>query len=263
MTTTALASHRPPQLTAGLLGVPFHRLVRVESHKLVDTRGGRTMLAIIGLVTAGVITLVLFTSDPTGLTFQNLAFAAALPQALLLPVLGVLTATNEWSQRSALVTFTLEPRRMRVAAAKLVAAVLVGLLAVLAALLVGALANLAGLLWLDGDGSWALRATVLGGATLLQVIGVVQGVAFGMAIMHSAAAIVSLLVLPLSWTVLGVMVDGLQRVAPWLDLSSASTPLLNGELQGTDWAHLATACGVWLLLPLLIGLLRLARTEVK
>lgn len=263
MTTTVLADPRPPRGTADSAGVPFLRLVRVESRKLVDTRGGRTMLAVIGFVTVGVIALLMFTSDPAGLTFQNLAFAAAVPQALLLPVMGVLSATSEWSQRSALVTFTLEPRRLRVATAKLVAAVLAGLLAVPAALVVAALANLAGLLWLDGNGSWAIQGAVLGGATLMQVIGVVQGVAFGLAIVHSAAAIASLFVLPVTWAMLGMLVDGLQRVAPWLDLTSSTTPLLDGAMRGSDWAHLATACGVWLLLPLLIGLLRLTRREIK
>lgn len=263
MTTTLSAGPRPAQLTAAPAGVPFLRLVRVESRKLVDTRGGRAMLAVIVLVTAAVIVLLLLTSDPAELTFANLAFAAALPQGVLLPVLGVLSATNEWSQRSAMVTFALEPRRVRVAAAKLVGAVLVGLLAVPTALVVAAAANLAGLLWLDGNGSWALQGAVLGGATVVQVIGVVQGVAFGLAVMHSAAAIVSLFVLPLVAAMLSMLVDGWQRVAPWLDLASSTTPLLGGAMRGSGWAHLATACGVWVLLPLLIGLLRLVRREVK
>ena len=38
------------------------------------------------------------------------------PMGILLPVLGVLSITSEWSQRTAMVTFTLEPSRMRVVA---------------------------------------------------------------------------------------------------------------------------------------------------
>ena len=41
---------------------------------------------------------------------------------ILLPVLGILLVTSEWSQRTAMVTFTLEPSRSRVIAAKFVVA---------------------------------------------------------------------------------------------------------------------------------------------
>jgi hypothetical protein len=46
---------------------------------------------------------------------------AALGLSRLLPIALMLTMTSEWSQRTALTTFTLEPRRGRVLAAKLTA----------------------------------------------------------------------------------------------------------------------------------------------
>lgn len=258
--TPTVVTTTPPRLPARR--VSFARLVAVECRKLVDTRAGLWLLVVIALVSAAAVVLMLLTAEPAELTFGNLAFTTALPQALLLPVLGILAATGEWSQRTGLVTFTLEPRRLRVGGAKLVAATLVALLAVAVALVVGALANVAGVLWFDGDGSWSLTAGRLGGGVLLQVLGVAQGVAFGAAIGNSAAAIVAFLVLPTLWSVLGALITSLQEPARWLDLGVTSGPLLEGSLDGGDWARLGTSVAVWVLLPLLVGAQRLVRREV-
>jgi hypothetical protein len=37
----------------------------------------------------------------------------------------------------------------------------------------------------------------------------------------------------------------------------------DGGLTGTEWAHLATAGSIWLLLPLAVGLVLVRRSEVK
>ena len=47
-------------------------------------------------------------------------------------MLGILLVTSEWGQRTGMVTFTLEPHRGKVIAAKVVAALVLGLLAVVA-----------------------------------------------------------------------------------------------------------------------------------
>ena len=46
-------------------------------------------------------------------TFLNFMGATATPQGFLLPVLGILLVTSEWGQRTALTTFALEPHRGR------------------------------------------------------------------------------------------------------------------------------------------------------
>ena len=132
--------------------IPFSRLLRVELRKLVDTRAGFWLLTAIILITVVVVGVFLFVADPDQLTFINFVGATATPQSILLPVLGILAVTAEWSQRTGLVTFTLEPSRIRIAVAKLVAVTLVGLVAVGVALGVAALGNLAGLAFMDGAG---------------------------------------------------------------------------------------------------------------
>ena len=262
MTTTSILPTTSATLPTQARGVPFGRLLAVEMRKLVDTRAGMWLLIVIGLITTTVIALVLFTSEPDELTFAGLAFTAALPQSLLLPVLGVLTATSEWSQRTGLVTFTLEPRRLRVGAAKLTASILVALAAVGLALAVGAFANLVGIGWLDGVGTWEISAPVLLGGALLQLVSVVQGVAFGAAIGNSAAAIMAIFGLPTAAMLLSSMFDWADRASRWVDLSVTSGPLLEGTMRAADWGPLGVSALLWLGLPLAIGAYRLVHREV-
>ena len=244
--------------------IPFSRLLRVELRKLVDTRAGFWLLAAIGIITAAVVVAYLFAADPEQLTFVNFIAATATPQGFLLPVLGILAVTAEWSQRTGLVTFTLEPSRARVAAAKLVAVVLVGLVAVVVAFAVAALGNVAGIVLQDGAGSWTIEAAGVRDFALLAVVGVVQGFAFGMLLMNTAAAIVLYYVLPMAWSVVFSLVGALEGAAPWLDFNTAIGPVFAGDtLQGDDWAHVAVAGSLWVLIPLALGLVRLLRREVK
>jgi ABC-2 type transport system permease protein len=197
------------------------------------------------------------------LTFFTLATTSAGPYGVLLPILGILAATGEWSQRTALVTFALEPRRARVAVAKLVAAGLAGLLAVVAALALAAVANVVGLLFFEGQGAWAFPLAHLAGAVLALLLVISVGVALGLALRSGPLAIVAFLALPTAWTFTSGLVTGLQPLAPWLDLPMATMPLLEATMRAADWAHLGTAGLVWFGLPFLIGVLRLTRGEVK
>jgi ABC-2 type transport system permease protein len=260
--STAIRSAVTPE--PSIQAVPFSRLLRVELRKLVDTRAGSWLLAAIGVITVAVVLVYLFAADPGQLTYKNFVGATATPQGLLLPVLGILAVTAEWSQRTGLVTFTLEPSRARIAVAKLVAVVLVGLLAVAVAYGFAALGNVAGMALQDGAGSWNVGAAGVRDFFLLQLIGVVQGFAFGMLLMNTAAAIVLYYVLPIAWNVLFSMVGALEGAAPWLDLNTAIAPVYAGDaLQGSDWTHIAVSGTIWVLLPFAFGLLRLLRREVK
>ena len=259
MTTATLATP-DPTITA----VPFRRLLRVELRKLTDTRAGFWLLTAIGIITVAVVIVFLFVAKPEDLTYINFLGATSTPQGLLLPVLGILAVTAEWSQRTGLVTFTLEPSRLRVAMAKLVAVILVGAVAVVVALGVAALGNIAGTVLMDGAGTWTFGIPNVRDFFLLQIIGVVQGFAIGMVLMNTAAAIVLYYVLPIAWNVLFSMVDSLAKVAPWVDLNSAIAPAFDKEtFTGEDFTHIAVAGTIWVLLPLALGLLRLLNREVK
>ena len=90
---------------------------------------------------------------------------------------------------------------------------------------------------MDGAGTWNIGAANVRDFFLLQLIGVVQGFAFGMLLMNTAAAIVLYYVLPIAWSVLFSMVGALEGVAPWLDLNTAIAPAFEQEtFRGDDWA---------------------------
>ncbi|MCL3863299.1 ABC transporter permease, partial [Actinotalea sp. K2] len=244
-------------------GIPFLRLVRVELRKMVDTRAGRWLLIGIGAVTLAVVVTLLFVREPQDLTMSTFLAATTLPQSLLLPLLGVMAVTSEWGQRTALVTFTLEPRRLRVLLAKLVGSLVLGAIAIAVAFAFAALATGLGELLRDGAGQWHVPWSTVGGLTLSQLLLVAQGVGFGLLFANTATAIVAYLVLPMAWGIVGAMVSSLETAAAWLDLSQATFPLVAGQMTGEYWAQLLTAVSVWVLLPIAAGTWRLVRREVK
>lgn len=254
----------PDRLPAADLtrGVPFARLVRVELRKMLDTRAGRWLIIGIGLVIAGALTIMFFTEGGDH-SFSDYLQATTMPQAILLPVVGILAVTSEWSQRTALVTFGLEPRRVRVAWAKLVAALTVGVGAVALSFALGAAAYAAavGLRGIEGD--WSLPGLALAGAAAYVLLGLAQGVGFGMLLRNTPAAIVAYFVLPTAWGILSSLVRWVESAGAWLDLNRTMDPLFTGSLTGEQWAQLGTAVSVWVLLPLVLGMWRLTRAEVK
>ena len=177
-------------------------------------------------------------------------------------MLGILLITSEWGQRTTLTTFTLVPSRARVVAAKVAAALVLGLVAVVVAIALAALATLAGG---QDDGFSALSADDFAKFGLLQVSGILQGLAFGLILLNSAAAIVTYFVLPIGFSIIASIWSALSDVAPWVDLGTAQAPLFDGtqNLTGEQWAQVATASLIWIVLPFLAGLVRVMRAEVK
>lgn len=243
--------------------VSFTRLTLVELRKQVDTRAGLWLFLVIALITALVMVPVVWWSEPADLTFPTLSDAAVLPQMVLLPVVGIMAATSEWSQRTGMVTFALEPRRGRVVLAKLVSAVGLGLLAVVAALVSAALANVAGIFLRGGAGTWSVDGPLLAGSTAIGVLAVAQGVAFGLLLLNTPAAIVAYYVLPTAWTILTSLVAPLRGPAQWLDTGVAMGHLLGASSGAGDWARAATATMVWVVLPMFVGTWRVLRHDVK
>jgi hypothetical protein len=91
----------------------------------------------------------------------------------------------------------------------------------------------------------------------------IMGLAFGLLIQASAPAIVLYFVLPTAWSILTSVVGALEGPARWLDSGRAFEPLFEGGVSATEWARAATAGGLWVLVPLIAGLVRLPRSEVK
>ena len=151
------------------------------------------------------------------------------------------------------------PQRERIVVAKAIGATILTLFAVAACLAISAFGNV-----IEG-GSWDLGIGELGRYTLFELITMLGGVAFGLAFMNSALAIVMYFVIPIGWSILGETIGALREPADWLDLGRPMAILADGgtAMTGTNWAQLGTASAVWVGLVLAIGLIRLRRAELK
>ena len=261
MTAAALEPTAATLDVSGTPRIPLTRLVLVELRKLADTRSGKWLLIAIGVITLLIVTAVFLTAKPSDRTFLNFMGATATPQGFLLPVLGILLVTSEWNQRTALVTFTLMPLRGKVVVAKVIAALLAGLAAIVLAVALAALATVAG----GATDAWSnIGPDDLAKFGVLQATGVLQGLAFGLLFLNSAAAIVVYFVVPIAFSILANLWSALKDAAPWIDLGTSQPPLYSGvDMTGEQWAQLATSTAIWVLLPFALGVLRVLRAEVK
>lgn len=263
MTATAFEPSGAPGMldVSGTPRIPMSRLVKVELRKLADTRAGKWLLIAIGVITLLIIGIFFLTAKQSDRTFSNFMGVTATPQGFLLPVLGILLVTSEWTQRTALVSFTLMPVRGRVLWAKVLAALIAGVAAIVLAMTVASLATLVG----GADDAWAnIGFDDLGKFGVLQVSGVLQGLAFGLLFLNSAAAIVTYFVLPTAFTILASLWTSIKNVQPWIDLGTSQQPLFGADhMTGEQWAQVATSTVLWVALPFVLGLVRVLRAEVK
>lgn len=249
---------------------PFSRLVRTELRKTWDTRAGFWLLLATAVLTGAVMVIqlaVVLTQDLV-VTYNDFLTSTNFSIALLLPVIGILLLTSEWSQRTAMVTFSLEPNRGRVILAKAVVGLLLGVLAVAIALVLAAVCNSLLNAMSDLGGDWDLSVQQTAYFVLLQEIGMLTGFAFAALLLSSPAAIVLYMVysfvLPTLFEIGAALIGWFADLRPWVDFAGAQTPLFDdGGMAGEDWAHLAVSGFIWLVVPLALGVWRVLRAEVK
>ncbi|MEO6473356.1 MAG: ABC transporter permease [Aeromicrobium sp.] len=241
-------------------GVPMSRLIKVELRKTVDTLAGRWLLIAIAVITVIVNVIVFFVAKDQDKNLANFMGASGAPQGILLPVLGILLVTSEWSQRTGMVTFTLAPQRIRTVWAKIVSAVVLGTGAFVVAMAVGTLMTAVS----GGTDPWNIGIAQMGQFYLGQLIGILQGVAFGLLILISAAAIVASFAIPIVFSVVTGLWTAIRDAQPWIDLGTNQNLLFGNEvLTGKEWTQLLVTSIIWLFVPLGLGILRLLRSEVK
>jgi ABC-type transport system involved in multi-copper enzyme maturation permease subunit len=261
--STVTAAPTAPGRTAGAdaaLQTPatsFARLTAIELRKMADTRAGFWLLVSIALLIVAAAVVRGATVDAADRSFRDFFEVVQWPVGILLPVLGILSVTSEWSQRTALTTFTLVPNRFRVVGAKIAAAIALAAAALVVALVVAVVANLV------GGGDWGFGAMAVVQALVFQLAGILGGLAFGLLFQASAPAIIAYYVLPTIVSIVVSIVNALEDVARWIDTGQTLAPLVEGTPSGTEWARVATSVALWVLLPLALGLWRLPRSEVK
>lgn len=257
--TVHRATSVPPMATSSLLGV--------EARKMFNTRSGFWLLA--GIVIAAVLATsatILF-APRDELTFNSFAAAIGVPMTIILPMIAVLSVSSEWSQRSALTTFTLVPSRSRVIAAKAVVTVAIGVISIVVAFAIGSLGNVIGSSIAGVDTVWDLNAREFSQIVLAHEVGMLMGFMFGLLFRSSAAAIVAYFVyalaLPGASEALGGAKPWWAENGAWFDHRWAVGRLFDDTLTGEMWVQVAVTTIVWLIVPLVVGWRMMLRSEVK
>lgn len=244
--TLTARSERPSLLT----------LARVETRKMLDTRAGLWLVALTFLAAVAAVVADAVTGNTDTLTAGDYFADAMLAATVLLPVIPILLVTGEWTQRTALTTFAMVPIRERILVAKLltVVATLVTLTAASAivALLAAAIA---------GSG-FDLEAGDAGRVVVYSSLQVLFGFALACLLMSSAAAIVLYYTTPLAVAAIGALSEGIGDAIAWVD-PSAWGALTDNVTSGEEWAKILGATVVWIVVPMIVGAVRLHRRDVS
>lgn len=239
------------------------RLVLVEVRKCVDTRAGSWLMAAVVAAAVVVVGAALLNADPADRSFAGFLSTGALPIGLLLPVLGILLVTSEWSQRTVLTTFSLVPHRGRVVVAKLLAGVILGIAAALVCVGITAGGDVVAQVSGETDGSWTTSLSALGSLAVFQLVNVVVGVGFGLALLSSPVAIVLYFALPTLVGILATLVPDVGTVAARIDLSRTLPPLLESAMTGREWAQMAVSTALWAVAPALLAAWWIHRSDIS
>ncbi|MCW2835382.1 MAG: transporter permease [Nocardioides sp.] len=256
--------------------VPFGRLVSVELRKMTDTRAGRWLLAItlgVLIVAAGIVVIISLFDEQFSMTLSDWQSMLTFLTTLLLPTLAIMSVTQEWSQRTGLVTFALEPHRLRVILAKLAAVTLLALITLALAAVIGVAGH--ALLAATGvDISWTADGKDLAWTLYLQMVYFLMAFGLAMAILNTPGSIVAYyvvaLILPnIVYGAVYFLLSWGPDVVPWVDLGFA-VAAFRGELppvpSGTPdlgVGPVLSTLTIWVVLPMAIGLRRILRTELK
>lgn len=248
--------------------IPLRRLIGVELRKMFDTRSGFWLLVSIGLLSAAATVAVVVFAPDSELTYVTFASAIGFPMSVILPMIAILAVTSEWSQRSGLTTFALVPRRGRVIGAKAVATLVVGVLSMVIAGAFGALGNVAGSTIAGIDPVWNIGLADAGQIILGNVLGMTLGFTLGVVLRNSPAALVGYfvvsLVLPGILELLALVREWFADLQPWIDFDTTQATLLASRTSSAqEWAQLGSTTLLWIVLPLLVGLMSLRRSDVK
>ena len=249
-----------PATTVLRAPIPFGRLLRAEWRKATGTRAARWLLAAVALTTIGGLGIpLLFPRDVTQSRASYLTWAG-LGLTRLLPIVLMLAMTAEWSQRTAMTTFTQEPRRARVLAAKVATGLGISLAgavyyALAATELVVTAARATGR-GIAVGWNWPQLA----GFAVFVLLTSAIGIAFGAMLHNTAVAIVTYFALAGALSLL--MIPALQAAGNWINTGQTYSWVLNGQWAG-HVAQIATSTMLWVVLPLALGLLRTLRREVR
>ena len=247
--------------------IPLSRVVRVELRKMFNTRSGFWLIASLAITSLIAMAATAAFAPDKYLTYYNFAKAVGFPITVILPMVALLSITSEWSQRSGLTTFTYVASRRRVIWAKTLSAVVVAVASMVFAFIIGAVGNVVGSTIAGTPTVWDLSVGHAATIVLGNLVSLLMGTMIGMLLRSSAGGLVTYFVVTLLVPNLSTLLSDSQAwfkdLQPWVDLTYAQSFLFEGMHTGAQWAHVAAAVGLWIVLPGSFGLRRVMRSEVK
>jgi hypothetical protein len=247
--------------------IPLARLVKVELRKMFDTRAGFWLMASVAIVAVLATAAVILWAPDSAIDQETFSSAIGFPLSVILPIIGLLSVTSEYSQRTGLTTYTLVPWRGRVIAAKMIVTLAIGVASMFLALAVGAVGNLLGSAITGLDPVWNVSVQEFGQIVLANVLGMLIGFTLGVLFRSSSAAVVGYfvysLVLPAALGTLAAFQEWFRDLQPWVDVNYATTRLFDETMTAEYWQQLGVTTLFWLWIPLALGLRAVLRAEVK
>lgn len=238
-------------------------LVLIELRKLVDTRGGVALVAVPLLLSILAAVAAATVQDPGVVSTSSIFVLATALYNVSVPVVAIVMQTQEWTTRSAMITFALTPQRGRVLVAKVLAAVVVAVASVTVTLVVSVAAAVVRSAATGGqlayrelsgqDGVLPVLASIL--------LYLMLGAALGSALASTAVAVAAFLAL----TAFGDPVLGavLGPAAPWFRLADAVEAVSRLDFSVASPAQVSVALLAWIVGPLVLGAWRFGVREAK
>jgi ABC-2 type transport system permease protein len=115
---------------------------------------------------------------------------------------------------------------------------------------------------------WDISLSMAPQMVLGDLVGMAIGFTLGVVLRNSAAAIVGYFVV--SFVMPGILVllaqvrSWFEDLQPWIDWNTTQVVLFDGATNtAKEWAMLGSTTMIWILIPLVVGLLSLRHSEVK
>lgn len=238
----------------------FTTLARVETRKILDTSSGRGVLVCVVALAVMVSIWQLFTLDQEQLSVPMYVMGPVQMVCMITPLIGLMTMTSEFTQRTALSTFTLAPWRLRVLWAKAIAATAVSIVATVVSIAIAMVGAWASNAITDTTAMYDGIGDTIRGLLLTSILTSILGLAIGALVPQTAIAASIYFIAPVAFSVLAAAV--LKDAAPWFDIFAAFDRL-GGDEPFVELAQTVTSLSLWVVIPAALGATRAVRREIK
>lgn len=256
----AVATTPAPDSVPPITPLRFTALVRVETRKILDIPSGRGVLVCVAALAVVVSIWQLFTSDQEQLSVPVYLMGPVQMVCMITPLIGLITMTSEFTQRTALSTFTLAPWRLRVLWAKAIAATAVTIATTIVAIAIAMVGAWTTSAITDTPAMYNGVGDTIRGLLLTSILTSILALAIGALVAQTAIAASVYFIAPVAFSVLATAV--LKDAAPWFDIFAAFDRLGSND-PFVELGQTGTSLMLWVVIPAVLGAASAVRREIK